>query len=228
MTTHWGWRVTHWATFISMAVAIYLIFLWVPMERSMGNIQRIFYFHVPAGIIAFIGFTVVLVGSIGYLRSRNLVWDRLAMAAAEMGFLYCSINLTTGPIWARPVWGIWWTWDARLTLTLVLWLVYVSYLMLRRYVDSDVRRAALSAVMGIFGAAVSFLDYMAIRWWRTQHPSPVMGGGDDSGLEPEMWLTLLVSFIALGLLYTTLVRFRMEVAHAEAEVEYLFKRVHTF
>lgn len=224
--THWAWRLTYLVTFVVMTIALYMTFLWVPMERTMGAVQRIFYFHVPSGIIGFAGFLIVLIGSIGYLRSRDLKWDRLSLSAAEAGFLFCSMNLITGPIWARPVWGIWWTWDARLTLSLVLWLIYISYLMLRRYLPEATRRATLSSIMGIFGFTVSILDYLAIRWWRTQHPAPVMGGGEDSGLHPDMRLTLGICFLAMTLLYAVLVHRRVAVAQAEAEVDYLYKRAH--
>jgi heme exporter protein C len=224
--THWAWQVTYLATFAIMMVALYMTFLWAPMEINQGEVQRIFYFHVPAGILGFMGFLLVLIGSIGYLRSRDLKWDRLSLSAAEVGFLFCSINLITGPIWARPTWGIWWTWDARLTLSLVLWLIYISYLMLRRYLPEATRRATLSSIMGIFGFTVSILDFLAIRWWRTQHPAPVMGGGDDSGLEPTMRLTLGICFLAMTLLYVVLVQRRVSVAQAEAEVDYLYKRAH--
>jgi heme exporter protein C len=219
------WRLIYPATLILVAVSLYLVFQYAPTERTMGDVQRIFYYHVPAGMIAFLGFLLILIGSVGYLRTRDLKFDRFSLAAAEVGFLYCSINLTTGPLWAKPVWGIWWTWDARLTLTLVLWLVYVAYLMLRRYIGDDARRAALSSVFGIFGFMVSILDYLAIRWWRTQHPSPVIGGGDDAGLEPSMRITLAVCALAMLLLYTVLMHRRILVARAEAELDYLYKRV---
>lgn len=116
-----------------MIVAMYLIFLYAPQEETMGEVQRIFYIHVPSAWTAFVAYFVVFLGSVGYLWKRSRFADELARAAAEVGFVFCSCVLITGPLWAKPVWGIWWTWDARLTSTFMLWLLFVSYLMLRSY-----------------------------------------------------------------------------------------------
>jgi len=134
-----------------------------------------------------------------------------ALAAAEVGVLFTTLVLITGPIWAKPIWGIWWTWDARLTLTLVLWLIYVGYLMLRHYVENPARRSTLAAVVGIIGFIDVPLVYFAIRWWRTQHPQPVIAGGDDSGLDPRMALTFWVCTATFILLFAWLYRRRVQV-----------------
>jgi heme exporter protein C len=185
----------------------------------MGIVQKIFYFHVPLAWNAFLGFTIVFFASFRYLATRNPKWDSRAVAAAEVGVLFTTLVLITGPIWAKPVWGIWWTWDARLTLTFVLWLIYMGYLMLRRYIESPERRAVLAAVVGITGFVDVPLVYFAIRWWRTQHPQPVIGGGKDSGLDPRMAATLWVSTAAYLLLFTVLYRRRLALENLRSQLE---------
>ena len=199
------------ALFMWMAVALVMVFYYAPIEKQQGMVQKIFYFHVPLAWNAFLGFLIVFIASFRYLTTRDPKWDARAVAAAEVGVLFTTLVLITGPIWAKPTWGIWWTWDARLTLTFVLWLIYLGYLMLRRYVDSPERRAVLSAIVGIVGFIDVPLVYFAIRWWRTQHPAPVMMGGDDSGLDPKMRITLMVCSAAFLLLYTVMFRRRVAV-----------------
>src|SRR5437588_2317676 len=140
-----------------------------PTEETMGDIQRIFYYHVPSAFAAFLCFFLNLVASLFYLKSRTLKADALALAAAEVGIVFCTVVLVTGPLWARPVWGIWWTWDARLTSTLLLWLIYVSYLLLRRSSTAG-PTPVLAAVLAIFGSVDVGFVYMSIRSFRTQHP----------------------------------------------------------
>ena len=204
-----------------MPSALYAVFLWVPGERTMGAVQRIFYFHMPSALTAFLSFFIVFVASIGYLGTRKPFWDRLAVSAAELGLAFITITLITGPIWARPVWGVWWTWDARLTTSLILGLIYLSYLMLRACVPDKERRATLAAVVGIVGFIDVPLVFFSIRWFRTQHPQPVLLGGQGSGLAPEMRLTLLVCLIALGTLFSWLLRLRYQVETLSEEVEAL-------
>ncbi len=205
----------------AMAKALHAIFLEVPMEVTMGAVQRIFYFHLPSAAVAFLAFAVSAGASVAYLINRNLRWDRWAVSAAEIGVVFCSVVLVTGPIWAKPVWGIWWTWDARLTATFVLWLIYVSYLVLRGFLEEPTRRATISAVLSILGFLDVPLVYMANRWWRTQHPQPVIAGGSDSGLDPQMWLGLLQAFGALLLLFAFLMYQRLQLEQARQEVEAL-------
>ena len=187
----------------------------------MGEVQRIFYIHVPSGWTAFVGYFVVFLGSIGYLWKRAQFADDLAHAAAEVGFVFCTCVLVSGPLWAKPVWGIWWTWDARLTSTFILWLLYISYLMLRSFVIHPGRAAVLSAVVGIIGFVDVIVDYMAIRWWRTQHPQPVIAGGEGSGLDPQMWLTVMVSWGAFLCLFAFLVRQRLGLTEIRRELSAL-------
>ena len=211
---------------IAIVFALYMALMYVPTERTMGLIQRIFYFHVASAWLAFFAFFVVFLASIIYLISKNRYWDMLAYSSARIGIIFCSIVLITGPIWARPIWGVWWTWDVRLTSTLVLWLIYIAYIMLRAYLYDPQKKAVLSAVVGIIG----FLDvpfvYFSIRWWRTQHPQPVMAGGQGSGLAPEMLMTLIISVIAFTILYIFLMRQSLQVENIQDEIDYLHKKVH--
>jgi heme exporter protein C len=200
-----------------------------PDDALQGEIFRIIYYHVPSASVAFLFFAVSLVGSIGYLASRHTNDDRAqsfdawAVAGAEVGVVFCTVVLTTGPIWARRAWGIWWTWDARLTTTLVLWLIYMSYLLLRRFAEGP-QMQTLAAVLGIFGALDVPIVYMSNRWWRTQHPAPVFGGAPGSGMAPSMVHPLLwnmLAWFAWGVLILAL-RYRVErqsqqIAAAEAE-----------
>ncbi len=179
-----------------------------PTEATMGDVQRIFYWHFASAMMTFLFFFISFVASIVYLAVRHrqplraLGADAMALAAAEMGVVFCTAVLIQGPLWARPVWGIWWTWDARLTTTLVLWLIYVSYLLLRRFAEGP-QMQTLAAVLAIFGYVDVPIVYFSTRWWRTQHPSPVIGGGQGSGLDPSMWPPVwwnLAAWLAWGLL----------------------------
>ncbi len=206
------------ATLLWLLAAAYMIFYYAPEEATMGEVQRIFYIHVPAAWTAFLGYFVLFLGSVTYLVKRSQAADDLAHAAGEVGFVFCTCVLITGPLWAKPVWGIWWTWDARLTTTFLLWLLYISYLMLRSYVINPSRSAILSAVVGVIGFVDVPVNYMAIRWWRTQHPQPVIGGGEGSGLDPAMRLTLYVCGGAFLCLFAYLVRERLTLARLRREL----------
>jgi len=189
-----------------------------PTEQTMGHIQRIFYYHVPSAWTSFIFFFINFIASIWYLAKRNLKADALALASAEMGVVFCTIVLVTGPLWAKPVWGIWWTWDARLTTTLVLWLIYVSYLILRRFSDSQ-QTPTLAAALAIFGFLDVPIVYMSIRWWRTQHPQPVIAGGQGSGIDPEMRFALFANWAAFLAMAALITWFRYRLAIGEQQVE---------
>src|SRR5215469_1468257 len=188
-----------------------------PNDAMQGYVFRIIYYHVPSASVAFLFFAISLAGSVGYLAWRssqpNLaqIADAWALSGAEVGVVFCTVGLTTGPLWGRRAWGIWWTWDARLTTTLILWLIYVSYLLLRRFAAGP-QVQTLAAVLGIFGALDVPIVYMSNRWWRTQHPAPVFGGGEGSGmdksmLEPFLWNML--AWFAWGLLILA-IRYHVE------------------
>src|SRR5580704_17870347 len=198
-----------------------------PDEKTMHEVQRIFYFHLPSWIAMFTALFIAVIGNVAYLKTREIKWDWLSVAGVEVGVLCCTIGLITGPLWARPVWGIWWTWDARLTSSAFLWVLYVSYLILRDLADDPQRRAMVSAVFGIF----AFLDvpfvYMSNRLFRTQHPQPVLAGGTDSGLDPTMGKVLLlctVAFLVVTIMSIVkryrLERLRFEVDELRLKIEY--------
>jgi heme exporter protein C len=179
-------------TCVTILVSLYLIFMYAPTEATMGDVQRIFYFHFASHWVNFLAIFCVFIYSVRFLIQREKELDVKASSAAEVGLVFATIGLLTGMLWAKPVWGIWWTWDARLTSFFVLWLIYWGYLMLRRLVESPEQRARLSAVFGILGAVDVPIIYVSNRVWRTQHPQPVVAGGEGSGLDPRMaglWLS---------------------------------------
>jgi heme exporter protein C len=213
-------------TLALLSYGLYQALVVAPTEATMGDVQRIFYYHVPSAWTAFLLFFTNFAASIYYLSKRSPSADAIAISAAEVGVVFQTVNLITGPIWAKPVWGIWWTWDARLTSTLVLWLIYVSYLLLRRYSTAG-QNPVLAAVLSIFGAIDVVFVYMAIRWFRTQHPQPVMGGGENSGLDPTMWHALLanwIGFLALAALVVWL-RYRLERLRQEVEEAHAMRAI---
>jgi heme exporter protein C len=203
--------------FLLLAAASYGALIKAPEEATMGLIQRIFYFHVSSAWTGFIAFILVFIGSIAYLRTRALKWDWLSVASAEVGVAFFTVVLVTGPIWAKPVWGIWWTWDARLTSSFLLWVLFVSYLILRTLVDEPERRAMVSAVFGIFAALDIPLVYFSIWWFRTQHPQPVIGNGGS--LDGRMWQVLMLCWAAtLGVMALLIrIRYRLEAMRMEVD-----------
>jgi len=181
---------------------------------------------VPSASVAFLFFAISLLGSIGYRANRHshLEWaqiaDAWALAGAEVGVVFCTVVLTTGPLWGRRAWGIWWTWDARLTTTLVLWLIYVSYLLLRRFAAGP-QVQTLAAVLGIFGALDVPIVYMSNRWWRTQHPAPVFGGAEGSGMDKSMigpFLWNMLAWMMWGI-FVLILRYNVERKHQQYATE---------
>ncbi len=199
-----------------LGYALYAALVIAPTEQTMGDVQRIFYYHVPSAWTAFLLFLNNFVASVVYLIRKNPVADIVALVCAEVGVAFCTVVLITGPLWARPVWGIWWTWDIRLTSTLVLWLIYVAYLMLRRFSSSG-QTPVLAAALAVFGALDVPLVYFSIWFFRTQHPQPVIGGGGS--LAPAMWHVLLLNWLAFSM-FAFLVcwsRFRLEKLSREVD-----------
>ena len=188
-----GWALA----FVLPIAALYTVFMIVPNEATMGEVQRIFYFHVSSGSVAFFSFFLVLVAGIGYLVTGNMKWDRLALASAELGVVFITIVLITGPLWARPVWGVYWVWqDARLVTSLILWIYFLVYLFLRRGWSDDPAGLRFAAIIGIIGFVDVPIIYLSVKWWNMIHPSHVVGpmGG---GLHPTMARTLNLSMLAL-------------------------------
>ena len=207
---------------VSMLAALWLVFMAVPTEREMGIVQRIFYFHVASAWVAFLGFFLVAGASVVYLWNGARAADRLAEAAAEVGVLFCTLVLITGPIWARPVWGVWWTWDPRLTMTVILWAIYASYLMLRAFGGEDEAVRRYAAVLGIVGVLDIPLIMVAVRLLRGIHPAVITRNEGGSGLvDPWMRAGLGVSSLALLLLSVWLIALRMRSARLTEEVAML-------
>ena len=208
-----------------LSYALYGALVAAPTEQSMGDVQRIFYYHVPSAWTAFILFFINFFASVAYLIWRSNKADIVALVTAEVGVVFCTVVLVTGPIWARPVWGIWWTWDLRLTLTLVLWLIYVSYLMLRKFSSSG-QTPLLAAVLAVFGALDVPLVYFSIWFFRTQHPQPVMGGGGS--IDPRILHVLLINWLAFSC-FAFLVcwsRYRLEKVQREVDQAHALQSLH--
>lgn len=201
-------------TVLAFVAAQYLIWFYAPIEASMGVVQKIFYMHMPMAVWSMVAFAVVFVASILYLVRRDPAWDRLAGACAEVGVLYSGLALLTGMLWARPIWNVWWTWDPRLTTTLVMWFIYAAYLVLRASDMGPQRKRLVCAVLGV----AAFLDvplvFVSARYWRSIHPAVL--GAQGGGLEPEMLTTLAAGVAAFGLLAVILVRLRTVQAVTEA------------
>jgi heme exporter protein C len=202
--------------FFGMVLALYMAFLGAPRERTMGDLQRIFYFHVPSGMMGLAAFALNFYASLMYLIKKDRKWDSLALSGAEVGVMFFTIVLVTGPIWAKPVWFVWWTWSPRLTSSLVLWMLYLAYMLVRNYVPDPERRAMMSAVFAIVAFVDAPIVFFSIRWWRDQHPSAMIETG---GLSPAMrpaFYTCIAAFLLL-LIYLIRRRYFLESARLEAE-----------
>lgn len=206
------------ALFLSMAFALYMAMIAAPREKTMGDLQRIFYFHVPAAITGLTAFAVNFAASLMVVFRKSRRWDNLAVSAAEIGVLFLSMVLVTGPIWAKPMWFVWWTWSPRLTLSLVLCLLYVAYLLVRNYIEDPERRAVVSAVFGIIAFLDAPLVWFSIRWWRDIHPSPMLETG---GLSPSMRPALWVCWAAFQFLLVYILRRRFYLEAMRSELERL-------
>lgn len=184
------------------------VMAFTPAERVQGLAQKIFYIHLPSALMAFLAFFVVAVAGAMYLWLRDERLDRVAESSAEVGVMFTSIVLVTGPLWGKPVWGTWWTWDARLTLTLFLWFVYVGYLVLRGALDDRAQRARFSAVLGVLGSLLIPFIHLSVYMFRTLHPQPIVLKPGAPSLPGEMLITLLIAFASFTVLYLGLVRAR--------------------
>src|SRR5271169_137055 len=196
-------------TLALMVAALFMVFVYVPTEADQGIVQRIFYFHLPCAWVAFASFALVAIAGTFYLWLGQQVWDDLGYAAAETGMVFCTLVLVTGSIWAKPIWGAWWTWDSRLTTTLILWLLYGGYLMLRAMADDTPQVARFAAVIGIVAAADVPVVVVSVRLWRTIHPAVLVTRQGGHGLEdPRMVATLLVALAAFTTLFVWLLILR--------------------
>jgi heme exporter protein C len=211
-----------WIMFVAVLVALYMTFLYAPTEREMGDVQRIFYFHVGAAWNGLLAFAVVFVASILYLNRRERKWDMIAQASAEIGVVFTTIVLVTGPIWARPIWGHWWTWDPRLTTTLVLWFIYVAYLVLRSAAEGE-KQAKFAAIFGIVGFVDVPIVWMSIRWWNSIHPKVISTGG--MAMTPQMGQTMGMAVFAFTILYVYLLLHRLSIEEMAEEISLLKDRL---
>jgi heme exporter protein C len=203
-----------------------LVMVGLPPEKSQGAIFKIIFFHVPMAMTAMAACGVALIASVLFLATKNFFYDALAVSVTEVGLAFLAANLITGSIWGRNQWGIWWAWDARLTSALVCWILYASYLMLRRAVDEPTQRATFSAVFSIFCFIDVPIVIFSIKWWRTQHPQPVFWGG---GSIPSDWLMVaLWQLLAMVLLGTVLTIIRLRDEESQREIEAMRRMAHAF
>lgn len=211
-------RVLPWLTCCLMIVALAFVFLYVPNERIQGPPQRIFYFHLPAAWNTFLGFFIVAGASAAFLWQGDRFSDLLAQAAAEVGMVFCTLVIITGSIWARPIWGVWWTWDPRLTMVVILWMIYASYILLRLLAGDNELIARYAAVLGIVGVLDIPLLYIAVKLWRGIHPKVEQ-------MAPEMIWTLLVCAAAFLCLFGWLIWVRLRNLTLRDEVTALRRQV---
>ena len=204
-----------------MAFTLYLVYFWVPTEQNLGVSQRIFYFHVPLGWIGMVSIIVVAVASILHLATGRQKWDDLAYSTAELGVIYASLILVTGAIWGKPVWGVWWTWDPKLTTTLVLWFIYVGYMMVRAYGPAGGQGKRFASVIALIGAIDAPIIYKATDWWRSAHPD----NNIPSDLDGRMLLTLLVSVVTFTVIYIYLLIERYSLRKSESDLDELHQRL---
>ena len=210
------------AVIACMLAALYLVFIGAPTDSFQGPVQRIFYVHMAMWVPTFSAFGIVGVASIVFLVRKTPFWDQLGRSAAELGLVFCTLGLMTGSIWARPIWGTWWTWDPRLTLTLILWMIYGAYLLLRALATDPGQGATLAAILGASGVVDLFLINRAVYWWRGIHPAVIVNREGGSGLsDPLMQWALFTCITAFFLLFFWLLRLRLHTAQLEDVAEEL-------
>jgi heme exporter protein C len=208
-------RLLGWTTLAGFALTAPLALFAVPPDAEQGDVQRLMYVHVPAAWLAFLSFGVVFVSSVAYLRTGRIRWDRVAVSSAEIGVLFCVLTLALGSLWGRPVWGTWWTWDPRLTTTVVLLLIYVGYLSLRNVADSPSRRAHWSAVVGVVGFVDVPIVHMSVVWWRSLHQQATVIRPGAPTMDTRMLLVLLLATAVFSIAYGYLMAVRLRVGRLE-------------
>lgn len=216
-------KILDWLSVIFLLIASYLTLFWAPTEAVMGNVQRVFYFHVAAGWVGMIGFLLAVFSGIMYLIKSDMQWDIIGLAGIEVGLVFSLINIVTGAIWARPIWNTWWTWDPRLVTATVMELVYVAYLMLRQGIEDPERRARFGAIYAILGFISVPLSFLSIRIWRTIHP--VVIGSNDPGAEgafdmtPDMQTAFFFSLFTFTVFGVALLWHRIRIGRLQDKVE---------
>lgn len=221
---YWLGALLAGATGVAVIVALGMVFFYAPREVTMGEVQRIFYFHVASAWIGFFAFFVTFLSGIGYLATDRRRWDIVGLSSVEVGLTFITMTVVTGALWAKPVWGTYWTWEPRLTISAVQLLIYVAYGMLRASLESTELKARFGAVYGIVAFVTVPLSWFAIRWWRTIHPD-ILTGGEGMAVTPRMTQTLLVTISAFTLLYATLLRLRASLEQAGDELARLRSRL---
>ena len=210
------------ATLVFIIAGLYWGLIKAPPDAYQGDSQRIMYLHIPSILIAYLSFFLVFVGSCLYLWKREKRDDNLAHAAAEIGVLFTALTIIEGSIWGRPTWGVWWTWDARLTLTAILLLIFIGYLMLRALVEDESRAASSAAILGIIGFLDIPLIHMSVYWWRTLHQPPSILRPDKvpwENIHPELLTALAINFVAFVLLYFYLLSLRLRLGEMLEEIK---------
>ncbi len=206
-------------TILAFLAGLGMVFFYAPRETTMGDVQRIFYFHVASAWVGFFGFFITFLGGVLYLIQNQRQWDIIALSSAEIGLGFISMTLITGMLWAKPIWGTYWTWEPRLSISAVQWLLYVAYVMLRESVLNPERAARFAAVYGIVAFITVPLSWFAIRWWRTIHPQVVSGQG--MAITTPMKQTLFFALGTFTLLYFTLLRQRIQLEKDKDTLAYL-------
>jgi heme exporter protein C len=218
-------KILDWVSLILLAAATYMVFFYAPKEAVMGNVQRVFYFHVATGWVGFLSFFMAVIVGIIYLRTNNLKWDVIGLAAVEIGLMFSFINIATGSIWARPIWNTWWTWDPRLVTATIMELIYFAYLMLRQGIENPVRRARFGAVYAILGFVSVPISFMSIRIWRTLHPVVIGSGSSEAqgsfSMTPEMRTVFFFSLIVFTVLFVDLLWNRIRLGQYGEKIEQL-------
>jgi heme exporter protein C len=211
-------RLLGWVAAIGLLSGLSVGFLYAPRDAVQGNVQRIMYLHVPSVLTGYLAFGVVFLASLAYLFSQRSRWDRLAAASAEVGVVFTGLTLVSGAVWGKPTWGTWWTWDARLTTTALLFLIYVSYLLVRGMVEDRERAARFSAVVGIIGAIDIPIIHFSVQWFRTLHQPATLLRPQAPTMDAPMVFTLLLNVGAFILFYVYLTRMRFRLAELEEGV----------
>lgn len=207
-----------WLAALALVAGLVMGFGVAPRDAVQGNVQRIMYVHVPLAWVAYLAFAVVFLASIAYLWRRSLAADRLAQASAETGVIFTGLAIMAGSVWGKPTWGTWWTWDARLTTTAILFVIYLGYVLLRSMVEDRERGARYAAVLGIIGFLDVPIVHQSVVWWRTLHQPPTLGRPEGPTMEAAMLAALIVNLVAFTLLYAYFVAKRVSLRRLEEEV----------
>ncbi len=216
-------KILNWVSAVLLLFATYLTIIWAPTEAVMGNVQRVFYFHVSTGWVGMIGFLLAVFSGIMYLSKGDMKWDIIGMAGIEIGLVFSLVNIVTGAIWARPIWNTWWTWDPRLVTATIMELVYIAYIMLRQGIEDPERRARFGAIYAIIGFVSVPLSFLSIRIWRTIHPV-VVGSGDPGAegafdMTPDMQTAFFFSLFTFTVFGVTLLWHRIRIGRLQDKLE---------